>query len=36
MRLCCCIIALLLMACARGKSTGPMVFDDGAVPVVSF
>ena len=35
MRLCCCIIALLLMACARGKSTGPMVFDDGAVPVVS-
>ena len=35
MRLCCCIIALLLMACAHGKSTGPMVFDDGAVPVVS-
>jgi membrane-bound lytic murein transglycosylase D len=35
MRLCCCVIALLLMACAHGKSTGPMVFDDGAVPVVS-
>ena len=35
MRLCCCIIALLLMACAHGKSTGPMGFDDGAVPVVS-
>ena len=35
MRLCCCVIALLLMACARGKSTGPMVFDDEAVPVVS-
>ena len=33
MRLCCCIIALLLMACAHGKSTGPMGFDDGAVPV---
>lgn len=35
MRWCCCVIALLLMACARGKSTGPMVFDDEAVPVVS-
>ena len=35
MRLCCCVIALLLMACAHGKSTGPMVFDDEAVPVVS-
>ena len=36
MRLCCCVIALLLMACAHGKSTGPgpMVFDDEAVPVV--
>ncbi len=34
MRLCCCIIALLLIGCAHGKSTGPMVFDDEAVPVV--
>ena len=34
MRLCCCVIALLLMACAHGKSTGPMVFDDEAVSVV--
>ncbi len=28
MRLYCCIIALLLMACAHGKSTGPLVFDE--------
>ncbi len=35
MRLCCCVIALLLIACAHGKSTGPMVFNDEAVPVVS-
>ena len=34
MRLCCCVIALLLMACAHGKSTGPMGFDDEAIPVV--
>ena len=34
MRLCCCVIALLLMACAHSKSTGPMVFDDEAVSVV--
>ena len=33
MRLYCCVIALLLMACAHGKSTGPLVFD-GADPVV--
>ena len=33
MRLYCCIIALLLMACAHGKSTGPLVFDE-ATPVV--
>ena len=30
MRLYCCIIALLLMACAHGKSTGPLVFDEAA------
>ena len=35
MRLYCGVIALLLMACAHGKSTGPLVFDDGAVPAVS-
>ncbi len=35
MRLCCCVIALLLMACAHGKSTGPMVFDDETVAVAS-
>jgi len=34
MRLYCCIIALLLMACAHGKSTGPLVFDE-TDPVVS-
>ena len=34
MRLYCCIIALLLMACAHGKSTGPLVFDE-ATPVVA-
>ena len=34
MRSCCCVIALLLMACAHGKSTGPMGFDDEAIPVV--
>ena len=28
MRLYCCVIALLLMACAHGKSTGPLVFDE--------
>ena len=28
MRLYCCIIALLLMACAHGKSTGPLVFEE--------
>ncbi|MCY4604802.1 MAG: LysM peptidoglycan-binding domain-containing protein [Gemmatimonadetes bacterium] len=28
MRLYCCIIALLFMACAHGKSTGPLVFDE--------
>ena len=33
MRLYCCIIALLLMACAHSKSTGPLVFDE-ATPVV--
>ena len=33
MRLYCCIIALLLMACAHGKSTGPLVFDE-PTPVV--
>ena len=33
MRLYGCIIALLLMACAHGKSTGPLVFDE-ATPVV--
>ena len=33
MRLYCCFIALLLMACAHGKSTGPLVFDE-ATPVV--
>ena len=33
MRLYCCIIALLLMACAHGKSPGPLVFDE-ATPVV--
>ncbi len=35
MRLCCCVIALLLMACAHGKSTGPKVFDDEVAPVVT-
>ncbi len=30
MRLYCCVIALLLMACAHGKSTGPLVFDEAA------
>ena len=30
MRLYCCVIALLLMACAHGKSTGPLVFDEVA------
>ena len=34
MRLCCCIIALLLMACAHGKSTGPVVFDETTTPVM--
>ncbi|MCY3668827.1 MAG: LysM peptidoglycan-binding domain-containing protein [Gemmatimonadetes bacterium] len=34
MRLYCCIIALLFMACAQGKSTGPLVFDE-TPPVVS-
>ena len=33
MRLYCCFIALLLMACAHGKSTGPLGFDE-ATPVV--
>ena len=33
MRLYYCIIALLFMACAHGKSTGPLVFDE-ATPVV--
>ena len=28
MRLYCCIIALLFMACAHGKSAGPLVFDE--------
>ena len=28
MRLYCCVIALLLMACAHGKSTRPLVFDE--------
>ena len=28
MRLYCCIIALLFMACAHGKSTGPLVLDE--------
>ncbi|MDE2811334.1 MAG: LysM peptidoglycan-binding domain-containing protein [Gemmatimonadota bacterium] len=34
MRLYCCVIALLFMACAHGKSTGPLVFDepDSVVP----
>lgn len=35
MRLCCFVIALLLTACARGKSTGPTVFNDEAVLAVS-
>ena len=30
MRLYCCVVALLLMACAHGKSTGPLVFDEAA------
>lgn len=34
MRLYCCVIALLFMACAHGKSTGPSGFDQVA-PVVS-
>ena len=34
MRLCCCVIALLLMACAHGKSTGPLVFDETTTPVM--
>lgn len=34
MRLYCCVIALLVMACAHGKSTGPTAFDEAA-PVVS-
>ena len=33
MRLYCGVIALLLMACAHGKSTGPLVFD-AAAPVM--
>ena len=33
MRLYCCVIALLFMACAPGKSTGPLVFDEAA-PVI--
>lgn len=31
MRLYCCLIALLLMACAHGKSTGPLVFDEATL-----
>ena len=34
MRLYCGIIALLLMACAHGKSTGPLVFDETTTPVM--
>lgn len=34
MRLYCCVIALLFMACAHGKSTGPAAFDEAAPPVV--
>ena len=34
MRLSCCIIALLLMACAHGKSIGPVVFDETTTPVM--
>ncbi len=34
MRLYCCIIALLFMACAHGKSTGPLVFDETTTPVM--
>ena len=34
MRLYCCVIALLLMACAHGKSTGPLVFDETTTPVM--
>ena len=33
MRLYCCVIALLFMACAHGKSTGPLGFDE-ADPLV--
>ena len=31
MRLYCCLIALLLMACAHGKSTGPLGFDEATL-----
>ena len=34
MRLYCCVIALLFMACAHGKSTGPLVFDETTTPVM--
>ena len=34
MRLYCCIIALLFMACAHGKSTEPLVFDETTTPVM--
>ena len=34
MRLYCCAIALLLMACAHGKSAGPLVFDETTTPVM--
>ena len=34
MRLYCCVIALLLMACAHGKSAGPLVFDETTTPVM--
>ena len=34
MRLYCCVIALLLMACAHGKSTGPLVFDETTTPAM--
>ena len=34
MRLYCCVIALLLMACAHGKSAGPLVFDETTTSVM--